>query len=125
MTNRNNNTSPLSTNDHESAKSLEDLGGTIQYCDSISQEANRQIASIARLALKSLENMQHPRCLLDVADALETIYAISGQLMDDISISAERAGWNSVDASMGLRMRAILDASKKAFQAKDGGEVEV
>jgi hypothetical protein len=86
--------------------------------DCFAQGGFKEIAAIARLALKSLETPEGYRSLDNIAHALEAICEKADMTGDSINWEAEQAGADYVDEAR----RRRFDAAYAARAAREQGE---
>lgn len=86
------------------------LRSVVKDMDCLSQDGFSQVASIAKLALRSLEHPEGHRRLEDLAQAFRAICLKAQDTQDYINAMAEEVGCNFID----IAERRRWEASRKA-----------
>ena len=101
----------------EIVKDVHKLQAAITDMNALAQDGFSEIASIARLAAKSLETPEGYRNWDDVAHAFKTIWCEALEIKDYINNEAEGVGCNHVNAAERRRWAALREAREKGIAA--------
>jgi acetylglutamate synthase len=90
----------------EQTQTIKELGNAITTMDCLSSIGFSEIASIAKLALISLETPEGYRHISDIAFALESIRSKAQDMENLINCEAESTGFNHIDDAWHRRISA-------------------
>lgn len=89
---------------------VQKLRNAVEFMDCLSQSGFSEIASIAQLALSSLETPDGYRHLDNIANALKAIWGKAEDIQNYISSEAEQVGCNYTDDDQRRRWDALRQA---------------
>lgn len=89
---------------------VQKLRNAVEFMDCLSQGGFSEIASIAKLALSSLETPDGYRHLDNIANALKAIWGKADNIQNCINSEAEQVGCNYTDDDQRRRWDALRQA---------------
>jgi len=99
---------------------VQKLRNAVEFMDCLSQDGFSEIASIARIALSSLETPNGYRNLDNIANALKAILGKADDIQNCINGEAEQVGCNYTDDARRRRWDALRQAREAGVRPEQG-----
>ncbi|MFT3818278.1 MAG: hypothetical protein QM750_11700 [Rubrivivax sp.] len=93
--------------------STHQLRATVEFMDGLSQDGFSQIATIAKLVLKSMEAPEGNTDLGAIAVALQAIWSMAEHMESCVSSTAEQVGCGHEDEAKSRRVAAWIAARQR------------